>query len=71
MRITLIKDVLTDDSETFSLEIQNNGQETIIEIAAKTESDAGVAVNSLHDALEAATGDHVEWADMLTRNAGW
>lgn len=64
--VSIVKNILTDGSETFDLLIQHGGDSVTLEMICDSERKATIMTNKVIDALETAMGAHVEWADMLT-----
>jgi|GEM_PF-3487046 len=71
MKITIIKNVLTDGSATFDLLIQNGGERITLNLIDTEEIAVNRATNNVHIALEKAVGNHVPWNDMIETDAGW
>jgi hypothetical protein len=67
MRITIIKNILSDGSANFDLLIQHEGESVTMELVCETDYQADVLVNRIHEAMEAATCDHIPWNDMMER----
>lgn len=63
--VSIIKNILTDGSETFDLLIQHGGGSITIETICDNERKASIVTSRIIDAMESAMGAHVEWADML------
>lgn len=64
--VSIVKNILSDGSETFDLLIQNGGESVTLEMVCDSERRATIMTNKVIDAMETAMGAHVEWADMLT-----
>ena len=65
LSMNLIKNTLTDGSAVYDLLLQGEGGSVTINLVALTERDANIKANSIHEALEKATGSVVSWGDML------
>lgn len=63
--VSIVKNILTDGSETFDLLIQHGGESITLEMICDSERKANIMTNRIVDAMESAMGAHVEWADML------
>lgn len=65
MKLTIVKNTLTDGSLTFDLLLQKDGESMTIELPQDTEERVNKKVDEFHRAFESLLGESVTWGDMI------
>lgn len=66
MEFTIRKNRMGDGSHTFDLLISNGLLDTMeVNLVTIDEKQANQQVNAIHEAMEAAAGQHIPWNDTI------